>query len=147
MLSAFLASSTRGGVRAHSSAVEHSPYKRGVTGSKPVAPTSTNGGFPGCLISELSDYALPGGKIRFIEVAASSMTGRSCLRHTVSVTVVVWWPTSRAMFSSGTPSSDSSETKLWRSSRGVHSFVASPALVTTWRNLRRTLCLSSGVPA
>jgi hypothetical protein len=25
--------------RAHSSAVEHSPYKRGVTGSKPVAPT------------------------------------------------------------------------------------------------------------
>ena len=38
-LSAFLVSSTRVTVRAHSSAVEHSPYKRGVTGSKPVAPT------------------------------------------------------------------------------------------------------------
>ena len=39
MLSAFLVSSTRVTVRAHSSAVEHSPYKRGVTGSNPVAPT------------------------------------------------------------------------------------------------------------
>ena len=29
--------------RAHSSVVEHSPYKRGVTGSNPVAPTSKNG--------------------------------------------------------------------------------------------------------
>jgi hypothetical protein len=28
--------------RAHSSAVEHSPYKRGVTGSNPVAPTRQN---------------------------------------------------------------------------------------------------------
>jgi hypothetical protein len=35
MLSAFVLP----GRRAHSSAVEHSPYKRGVTGSKPVAPT------------------------------------------------------------------------------------------------------------
>ena len=41
--------------------------------------------------------------MRFIAVAASSMTGRSCLPYTVSVTVVVRWPTSRAMFSSGTP--------------------------------------------
>ncbi len=28
--------------RAHSSVVEHSPYKRGVTGSNPVAPTRQN---------------------------------------------------------------------------------------------------------
>ncbi len=38
-LSAFLVSSTRITVRAHSSAEERSPYKRGVTGSNPVAPT------------------------------------------------------------------------------------------------------------
>jgi hypothetical protein len=30
--------------RAHSSVVEHSPYKRGVTGSNPVAPTRSNVG-------------------------------------------------------------------------------------------------------
>jgi hypothetical protein len=38
-LSAFLVSSTRITVRAHSSAEERSPYKREVTGSNPVAPT------------------------------------------------------------------------------------------------------------
>lgn len=32
--------------------------------------------------------------MRFIAVAASSMTGRSCWRYTVSVTVVVRCPTS-----------------------------------------------------
>jgi hypothetical protein len=56
--------------------------------------------------------------MRFIAVAASWMTGRSCWRYTVSVTFVVRCPTRRAMFSSGTPSSDSGETKLRRSSRG-----------------------------
>jgi hypothetical protein len=38
-LSAFLVSSTRITVRAHSSAEERSPYKREATGSNPVAPT------------------------------------------------------------------------------------------------------------
>jgi hypothetical protein len=38
-LAPFPVSFRRRNARAHSSAVEHSPYKRGVTGSKPVAPT------------------------------------------------------------------------------------------------------------
>jgi hypothetical protein len=38
----------------------------------------------------------------------------------VSVVVVPLWPTSREICSIGTPASDSSETKLWRSSRGDH---------------------------
>lgn len=40
-------------------------------------------------------------KMRSIAVAASSMTGRNCLRYTVSVTVVVRWPTSRDVQLSG----------------------------------------------
>src|SRR5271166_5637172 len=38
-LAAFVVSVRCPDTRAHSSAVEHSPYKRGVTGSNPVAPT------------------------------------------------------------------------------------------------------------
>jgi len=44
--------------------------------------------------------------------------GRICLRYIVSVVVAALWPTSRAIFSIGTPASDISETKLCRSSRG-----------------------------
>ena len=44
------------------------------------------------------------------------------------------------MLSSGTPSPDSSETKLCRSSRGAQSLAFSPAAATTVRKLRRALC-------
>ena len=47
------------------------------------------------------------------------------------------WPTRRAMFSMGTPESESSETKLCRSSRGVHSS-AMPAFLQIVRSDRRT---------
>ena len=40
---------------------------------------------------------------------------------TLAVVAVSLWPTSRAIFSIGTPASDIRETKLWRSSRVIHS--------------------------
>jgi hypothetical protein len=50
------------------------------------------------------------------------------------------------MLSIGTFASDSSDTKLCRSSRGAHSLPASPAASTTLRKSRRTLRASSGLP-
>lgn len=50
------------------------------------------------------------------------------------------------MASRGTPESESSETKLCRSSRGIHAFGSSPAASTTLRKSRRTLWAVSGVP-
>src|SRR4051794_2957426 len=55
-------------------------------------------------------------------------------------------PTRRAICSTGTPSSESRETKLWRSSRGVQSFAVSPAAVAMRRKPRRTLAESRVVP-
>ena len=55
-------------------------------------------------------------------------------------------PTRRAICSMGTPASESTDTKLWRSSRGVQSAASSPAAAATRRNPRRTLAESSGVP-
>ena len=52
------------------------------------------------------------------------------------------WPTRRAIFSTGTPASDSSETKLCRSSRGVQSVGLRPAAAVTLRNARRTFAAS-----
>src|SRR5690242_4724949 len=43
----------------------------------------------------------------------------------------------------GTSSSESTETNVWRCSRGVQSLGSSPAAVTTLRNARRTASLSS----
>ena len=42
------------------------------------------------------------------------------------------------MSSIGTPELDSSDTKEWRNSRGVHICGSSPAAATTRRNARRT---------
>lgn len=50
------------------------------------------------------------------------------------------------MSSIGTPVLDSSETKLCRSSRGVHFDSSRPAPATTRRNARRTLAASRVVP-
>jgi hypothetical protein len=50
------------------------------------------------------------------------------------------------MSSIGTPELESSETKLCRNSRGVHSEASSPAAVATVRKARRTLAASSWVP-
>ena len=55
-------------------------------------------------------------------------------------------PTSSEIFSTGTPLSESSETKLCRSSRGVQSSGLRPADSTTSRNARRTLPGFSSVP-
>jgi hypothetical protein len=52
-----------------------------------------------------------------------------------------------AMSSIGIPTLDSNETKLCRSSRGVHCSAWSPACSATWRNARRTLAASRGVPS
>ena len=77
---------------------------------------------------------------------AASYTGRNSLRYTFSVVRVLAWPTRCAMSSIGIPALDSSETKLCRNSRGVHSSAWSPACSATWRNARRTLAASRGVP-
>jgi len=61
--------------------------------------------------------------------------------------VVPLCPTSREICSIGTPASESSETKLCRSSRGVHVRESSPAASTTLRKERRTCEASAGVPA
>jgi Glyoxalase-like domain len=54
----------------------------------------------------------------------------------VSVVVVPLWPTSREICSIGTPASDSSETKLWRSSRGATEDQVSPGIRQVYRKLR-----------
>ena len=54
----------------------------------------------------------------------------------VSVVVVPLWPTSREICSIGTPASDSSETKLWRSSRGATEDQVSPGSRQVYRKLR-----------
>jgi len=66
-------------------------------------------------------------KMRSLAPAPSIRTGRICFRYTVSVVLVPEWPTKRAMSSSGTPLSDSSDTKLCRISRGVQSSGTRPA--------------------
>jgi hypothetical protein len=73
-------------------------------------------------------------------------TGRNSLRYTFSVVRVLACPTKCAMSSIGIPALDSSETKLCRSSRGVHASAWSPARSATWRKARRTLAASKGVP-
>lgn len=60
-------------------------------------------------------------------------TGRNSLRYTFSVVRVLVCPTKCAMSSIGIPALDSSETKLCRSSRGVHASAWSPASSATWR--------------
>ena len=50
------------------------------------------------------------------------------------------------MSASDTPSSDSSETKLLRSSRFVQAWWSRPAVLRTRRKARRTVAASSGVP-
>jgi hypothetical protein len=72
---------------------------------------------------------------------------RACLMRTASTHLEPpAWPTRRAMFSMGTPESDSSDTKLWRISRGVHSAPLRPAFVTIRRKDRRTLFALRCVP-
>ena len=46
----------------------------------------------------------------------------------------------------GTPESESSDTKLWRISLGVHSVSTSPASLRIFRKSRRTLPALSVVP-
>ena len=82
-----------------------------------------------------------------IALAPRRSTGRSSLRYTFSVVRVFAWPTRCAMSSIGMPALDSSETKLCRSSRGVHSSARSPACSATWRKARRTFAASRGVPS
>ena len=53
--------------------------------------------------------------------AAVRVTGRSWCLYTTSVVRVLEWPTASAFCTMGTPESDRSETKVWRSSRGVQS--------------------------
>jgi hypothetical protein len=69
-----------------------------------------------------------------IAVVPSSMTGLSWCRQTSFVTAVPLWPTRREMSSILTPLSESSDAKLFRSSRGVQSAASSPAFATTFRN-------------
>ena len=56
-------------------------------------------------------------------------------------------PISREITSTGMPLSDSSDTKLWRNSRGVQCRASTPgALLIALRTLRRTFAGSSAVP-
>ncbi len=55
--------------------------------------------------------------MRSIAGAPSPTNGRICFRCTSSVTDVPLRPTSRGICSIGTPSSDSRDTKPWRSYR------------------------------
>jgi hypothetical protein len=89
-------------------------------------------------------WALKRSSIAF---APRLSTGRNSLRYTFSVVRVLACPTRCAMSSIGIPALDSSETKLCRSSRGVHSSASSPASSATWRKARRTLAASRGVPS
>jgi hypothetical protein len=69
------------------------------------------------------------------------------LRQPVSVTLdPPVWSTSWAICSTGTPSSESSETKLCRSSRGNQSAASGPAAAARRRESRRTLAASSEPP-
>ena len=86
------------------------------------------------------------GKRASIAIAPRVSTGRSSLRYTSSVTRVLAWPTKGAMSSMGIPELDSSETKLCRSSLGVHDIGSIPAAATTRRKALRTFAGSSGVP-
>jgi hypothetical protein len=80
-------------------------------------------------------------------LAPDSMTGRSCLRYTISVTTVLRCPTRREISSMGTPLSDRSDTNECRSSRGVHSLASTPrAWAMAARKSRRTSAESNGVP-
>jgi len=54
-------------------------------------------------------------------MAAALVTGRSWCLYTTSMVRMLEWPTAAAICSMGTPESDKSETKVWRSSRGVQS--------------------------
>ena len=69
-------------------------------------------------------------KSRSITSAPSCRTGRISCRYTVSVTWLLAWPASRAIFSIAMPSPDSSETNVCRRSRGAQS-LPSPALSQT----------------
>ena len=71
--------------------------------------------------------------------------GRSSCRYTVSVTWLLAWPTSRAIFSIAMSSSDSSETNVCRRSRGAQSR-PNPALSQTSWNILRMCLAPSGVP-
>jgi len=62
------------------------------------------------------------------------------------VEVVPLCPQRSAMSSILTPLSESSETKLCRSSRGVQARGSRPASLATRRKACRTLCRSSSVP-
>jgi hypothetical protein len=79
-----------------------------------------------------------------IAFAPRLSTGRNSLRYTFCVVRVFAWPTRCAMSLIGMPALDGSETKLCRSSRGVHSSARSPACSATWRKARRTLAASRG---
>ena len=61
-------------------------------------------------------------------------TGRSSLRYTSSVTLLLAWPTRWEMSSILIPMLESNDTKLCRSSRGVHACASKPAAAATRRN-------------
>lgn len=67
------------------------------------------------------------GETAAIVTAPFCMTDRICFRYTASVTAVLLWPTSLEISSRRRPLSESSETKLWRNSRGVHSSASTPS--------------------
>ena len=84
-------------------------------------------------------------KIRSMTSAPSCRTGRNSCRYTVSVTWLLAWPESRAIFSIAMPSSDSSETNVCRKSRGAQSLPNLALSQTSWNIFR--MCLApSGVP-
>jgi len=83
--------------------------------------------------------------LRSIASAPDRSTGRSSCRYTVSVVRLELWPTRCAISSTLMPPSDISETKVWRSSRGVqHSPI--PASRQTFLKRFLTFDGSSGVP-
>ena len=112
-----------------------------VTGSNPVSPTSITPGqsqipgsqdrsrrgsrdgcLPNCLPKSPASHA---GKRASIALAPRVSTGRSSLRYTSSVTRLLAWPTRWEMSSILIPVLDSNDTKLCRSSRGVHACASS----------------------
>ena len=57
--------------------------------------------------------------IESITVAAEVISSAIWWRYTALVTVELTWPTASAICSMSTPESDSTETNVWRCSRGV----------------------------
>ena len=84
--------------------------------------------------------------MRSIASAPCRTTGLIWCRYTVSVVAVSLWPASRDICSMGMPSSESAETNVWRSSRGVHDLPVISAAATILRNARSMVSLSSRSP-